>query len=157
NSCWSRPETRASLRPNCSIPWPPNPLHSQGQLPPHDLLIKICDKAHPSHLATLKRDDMPCMARGTLDDGLIPDISDPRFRTDRRERRRQHLRGRGHGVMGLHEVASPCHALLTTCLRAAPIQGIPCAPGGRTADRAGIVTDVNRPSCRVEPPLPPRS
>ena len=35
---------RASLRPNCSTPWPPNPFHRQGQLPLHDLLSKICDK-----------------------------------------------------------------------------------------------------------------
>ena len=26
-------------------PWPPNPFHRQGQLPLHDLLSKICDKA----------------------------------------------------------------------------------------------------------------
>jgi hypothetical protein len=35
---------RASLRPNCSTSWPPNPLHRQGQLPLHDRLSKICDK-----------------------------------------------------------------------------------------------------------------
>jgi hypothetical protein len=35
---------RTSLRPNCSTPWPPNPLHRQGQLPLHDLLSKMCDK-----------------------------------------------------------------------------------------------------------------
>jgi hypothetical protein len=35
---------RTSLRLNCSTPWPPNPLHRQGQLPLHDLLSKICDK-----------------------------------------------------------------------------------------------------------------
>ena len=41
---WSKRETRASLRPNCSPPWPPHPFHRQGQLPLHDLLSKICDK-----------------------------------------------------------------------------------------------------------------
>jgi hypothetical protein len=35
---------RASLRLNCSTPWPPNPLHRQGQLLLHDPLSKICDK-----------------------------------------------------------------------------------------------------------------
>jgi hypothetical protein len=34
---------KASLRPNCSTPWLPNPLHRQGYLPLHDLLSKICD------------------------------------------------------------------------------------------------------------------
>ena len=42
---WSRPETRAALRPNSSTPSLLNPHTDRGYCPLHDLLSKICDRA----------------------------------------------------------------------------------------------------------------